>query len=73
MTKKISKLTMSRRQFGKSALVLSGSMVAAATPLRYGLADEPLKIGLILPYSGVYANFGEGIANGFEFALKKRG
>jgi branched-chain amino acid transport system substrate-binding protein len=73
MTKEISKLAMSRRQFGKSALALSGTMVAAATPLRYALGDEPLKIGLILPYSGVYANFGEGITNGFEFALKKRG
>ena len=73
MTKGISKLSMSRRQFGKSALAISGTMVAAATPLRYALGAEPLKIGLILPYSGVYANFGEGITNGFEFALKNRG
>ncbi len=65
--------TMSRRQFGKAALATSGIMVAAATPLRYALGANPLKIGLILPYSGVYANFGEGITAGFEFALKKRG
>lgn len=73
MIKDKSKLAMSRRQFGKSALALSGTMVAAATPVRYALGDQPLKIGLILPYSGVYANFGEGITAGFEFALKKRG
>src|SRR5581483_11321290 len=67
MTKKI---TLSRRQFAKTALAAG---VAAATPLRYALGADPLKIGLILPYSGVYANFGEGITNGLEFALKKRG
>lgn len=64
---------MSRRTFGKGALAASTAAVAAATPLRYALGADPLKIGLVLPYSGVYANFGEGIANGFEFALKKRG
>jgi branched-chain amino acid transport system substrate-binding protein len=64
---------LSRRAFGKGALAASTSIVAVGTPLRYALGADPLKIGLVLPYSGVYANFGEGIANGFEFALKKRG
>src|ERR1700736_2559569 len=64
---------LSRRQFGKGALVLAGASVAAATPLRRARGANPIKIGLVLPYSGVYANFGEGITNGFEFALKKRG
>lgn len=73
MSKDTLKFTLSRRQFGKAALAASGAAVAAATPLRYALGAEPLKIGLILPYSGVYANFGEGITAGFEFALKKRG
>ena len=73
MVKPNSDRAISRRAFGTSALALSGTMVAAATPLRFALGAEPLKIGLILPYSGVYANFGEGITNGFEFALKKRG
>ena len=70
MTKDI---TFSRRTFTKAALALCGTAVTTATPLRYALGADPLKIGLILPYSGVYANFGEGITNGFEFALKKRG
>ena len=64
---------LSRRNFTKSLLALSGAAVTSATPLRFALGAEPLKIGLILPYSGVYANFGEGITNGFDFALKKRG
>ena len=73
MTKKTSKLSLSRRDLGKGALAVSATMVAAGMPLRYALGDQPLKVGLILPYSGVYANFGEGITNGLEFALKKRG
>lgn len=64
---------LSRRTFGKGALAASTMAVAAATPLRYALGADPIKIGLVLPYSGVYANFGEGITNGLEFALKKRG
>ena len=63
----------SRRQFGKGALAVAGTTVAAAIPLRYARGANPIKIGLVLPYSGVYANFGEGITNGFEYALKKRG
>jgi hypothetical protein len=55
---------LSRRAFGKGALAASTSIVAVGTPLRYALGADPLKIGLVLPYSGVYANFGEGIANG---------
>jgi|SRR5581483_5156742 len=64
---------ISRRAFNKAALALSAGSVTAATPLRFSLGAEALKIGLILPYSGVYANFGEGITAGLEFALKKRG
>jgi len=65
---------LSRRSFNKSILAASGAAaITSALPLRFALGAEPLKIGLILPYSGVYANFGEGITNGFEFALKKRG
>jgi branched-chain amino acid transport system substrate-binding protein len=64
---------LSRRQFAKGALTLGGAAIAAATPLRYALGADPIKIGLVLPYSGVYANFGEGITNGLEYGLKKRG
>jgi branched-chain amino acid transport system substrate-binding protein len=65
--------SLSRRQLGKGALTLVGTSIAAATPLRYALGADQIKIGLVLPYSGVYANFGEGITNGFEYALKKHG
>jgi branched-chain amino acid transport system substrate-binding protein len=73
MHRRVFELSPSRRQFGKAALVLVGTAVAAATPLRYARGANAIKIGLVLPYSGVYANFGEGITSGFEYALKKRG
>src|SRR3954462_6957219 len=63
---------ISRRRFGQGLAAAAG-VVATATPLRYARGDQPITIGLVLPYSGVYANFGEGITNGFEYALKKRG
>jgi branched-chain amino acid transport system substrate-binding protein len=62
-------VSVSRRKFVKGAL----ATVTSAAPLQYALGANPIKIGLVLPYSGVYANFGEGITNGFEYALKKRG
>jgi branched-chain amino acid transport system substrate-binding protein len=61
---------LSRRQFATGTAAVA---VAAAVPLRYARGQEAIKIGLVLPYSGVFANFGEGIAAGFEYALKKRG
>jgi branched-chain amino acid transport system substrate-binding protein len=73
MDRKMPSRRLSRRQFGGGALALTGTAVAAVTPLRHALGADPIKIGLVLPYSGVYANFGEGITNGFEYALKKRG
>ncbi len=62
-----------RRAFTNAAIAVSSTAVTSAVPLRFALGADPLKIGLILPYSGVYANFGDGITAGFEFALKKRG
>jgi branched-chain amino acid transport system substrate-binding protein len=73
MHRRVFERSLSRRDFGKGALALAGTAVAAATPLRYARGAEAIKIGLVLPYSGVYANFGEGITNGFEYALKKCG
>jgi branched-chain amino acid transport system substrate-binding protein len=62
---------LSRRSFAKGALA-AGAMTAI--PLRRARAgSDPIKIGIILPYSGVYSKFGEGITDGFEFVLKQRG
>jgi branched-chain amino acid transport system substrate-binding protein len=72
MNRKTIHREISRRQFTGGAMMCA-AVAAAATPLRYALGADAIKVGLVLPYSGVYANFGEGITNGFEYALKKRG
>jgi branched-chain amino acid transport system substrate-binding protein len=62
---------LSRRAFGKGALAAAA---VTATPLvRARAQSASLKIGLMLPYSGVYSKFGEGITDGFEFALNQLG
>lgn len=64
---------ISRRDFGRAVAGGGLAAVAAATPLRYALGATPIKVGIVLPYSGVYAKFGEGITDGIEQALKARG
>jgi branched-chain amino acid transport system substrate-binding protein len=62
---------LSRRSFATGALAAGA---VTAIPLRRARAsNDPIKIGIILPYSGVYSKFGEGITDGFEFVLKQRG
>ena len=61
---------------GNSALgrraVLAG--VAGAALGRPAIAgDAPLKLGLMLPYSGTYAALGENVTAGFEMLLAERG
>jgi branched-chain amino acid transport system substrate-binding protein len=56
----------------KSALVLVASLIAL--PISgFGQERPPLKIGLILPYKGVYAVTAEGIDHGFQVALAQYG
>ena len=51
-----------------------GGLAAAAILARPALADSaPLRIGLMLPYSGTYAQLGESITAGFDLYLAERG
>ncbi|MGB0568471.1 MAG: ABC transporter substrate-binding protein [Alteromonas macleodii] len=56
-------------------VVLASSVMA--TSVLSGMsahADEsPIKIGVMLPYSGVYAGLGEAATNGLKQALKEKG
>ena len=65
---------MTRRQFLRTAAALGGA--AAAGPLLaacgapgLGGAAGPLKIGLLVPSSGIYAALGESITNGMKMYL----
>jgi branched-chain amino acid transport system substrate-binding protein len=62
---------VSRRTIVKGAL---GLTAAAALPTRFAIAQgAPLKVGLMLPFSGTYAKLGENIAYAVELLVAERG
>lgn len=60
----------SRRSFNGKLVALGGGAALGAMPLRYARGATPIKIGLVLPYSGVYSKLGEGITDGLEYSIK---
>jgi branched-chain amino acid transport system substrate-binding protein len=62
---------LNRRQF----LARAGLLTAAAwLPARAALAQTPkIRVGLMLPYTGTYAQLGSAITNGFKLAVAERG
>ena len=61
--------TVTRRQFGQITAGLAAG--GLATP---GLAQgAPMRVGLMLPFSGTFAALGENIAAAFELHLAERG
>ena len=67
--------TLSRRRFvTNSAAVLSGGALALATPyIGTAVADEPLRIGMVLAKQGAFAQQGADLAAGVQIALKNAG
>jgi branched-chain amino acid transport system substrate-binding protein len=61
---------VSRRTVIGGALGSIGAAVLAAPSLAQ---NKPLKIGLMLPFSGTYAALGEAIAAGFDLYVKQTG
>lgn len=49
--------------------------IVAAVPAAYGQgrSAEPVRIGLLLPYTGVYAQLGQNITEGVRLAVKEAG
>jgi branched-chain amino acid transport system substrate-binding protein len=62
---------LNRRQF----LARAGLLTAGAwLPARAALAQTPkIRVGLMLPYTGTYAQLGSAITNGFKLAVAERG
>jgi branched-chain amino acid transport system substrate-binding protein len=59
----------------KMTLVVAGLLAAAALmprPLAFAQAQK-IRIGLMLPYTGTYAQLGTAITNGFKLAVTERG
>ena len=62
------------KQFIKQCMLATGMMgttLMATLPVHAD--EEPIKIGVMLPYSGVYAGLGEAATNGLKQALKEHG
>jgi len=52
------------------------ALVAAVAALAFGapaLAQQKVKVGLMLPYTGTYAQLGNAITNGFKLAIEENG
>ena len=65
------KTTVSRRHVLAGA---AGTFVASALPTRFAIAQaRPLKIGLMLPYSGTFAKLGENITFAVEQLVAEKG
>jgi len=62
---------LNRRQFlAQAGLLTTGSLL----PTRFALAQaQKIRIGLMLPYTGTYAQLGVAITNGFKLAVAERG
>jgi branched-chain amino acid transport system substrate-binding protein len=61
---------VSRRSALGGVLGSIGATVLAAPAIAQ---DTPLKIGLMLPFSGIHAALGEAIATGFDLHIRERG
>jgi len=63
-------VTTSRRRVLKAAGALSA---AAFVPRAWAASAKPLKVGLMLPYSGTYAQLGENITHAVELLVAEKG
>ena len=62
--------------FTRRSLIAGGVAIGTATalPTRFAIAQaRPLKVGLMLPYSGTYAKLGENIAFAIEMLIAEKG
>ncbi len=65
----------SRRGVAKSYLVAIAGIALAALGVSAPVVakDEPVKVGVLLPYTGTYAELGEAITNGMKLAIEVHG
>ena len=66
----------SKRSVSRRELIKAGSVLAASTAIPTGWAiaqAKPLKVGLMLPYSGTFAKLGENITFAIELLIAEKG
>src|SRR5215468_249506 len=64
---------LTRRSFLALASVTAAGAAVGPWPTRAGAQGAPLKVGLVLPYTGVYAVLGESITQGMELVFAREG
>src|SRR5215211_7751748 len=64
------KNSLNRRKFLTQAGLLTG---AAMLPRFASAQTAKIRVGLMLPYTGTYAQLGTNITNGFRLAINERG
>ena len=66
-----SERNLNRRQFlTRAGLLTAGALL----PMRFAWAQaQKIRVGLMLPYTGTYAQLGVAITNGFKLAVTERG
>ena len=58
----------------RPTLAALAALVAASAPFAaVAQSSAPIKIGLMLPYSGTYAGLGNAIENGFKLYVQEQG
>jgi branched-chain amino acid transport system substrate-binding protein len=62
---------VTRRQFLGAAAAAAASATAGSSISRAGAQSPPIKIGAVLPYSGVYAVLGESITQAMELVFAR--
>ncbi len=62
-----------RRDFLKSGAALAASSASVVTASLAQAQQAKIRVGLMLPYTGTYAQLGVAIENGFRLALSERG
>ena len=70
-------MSIQLNRLNRRALIKVGAAAAAASAVPTGWAiaqsSKPLKVGLMLPYSGTFAQLGENITAGVELLLAEKG
>jgi branched-chain amino acid transport system substrate-binding protein len=57
----------------KALLAVAAALAVSAAPAAHAQATGPLKVGLMLPYTGTYAALGNAIENGFRLYVAEQG
>ncbi len=57
----------------KALLAFAATLAVSAVPAAHAQATGPLKVGLMLPYTGTYAALGNAIENGFRLYVAEQG